>query len=647
MRLTKIGRVTDARLAGGEMIKKLLLLTLCWLTASTPLSAQMLRGAERGQSSSAAPAIFDQPYSQGGHGAIPRTLLSRLRDQISANDFGADPVGRIDSSTAINAALSAGRQSNVSKEVRLFGGTYYIKRPLTLGPNECLVGEGRSSTIIKVDPQFDSSAKGILLISGKGIGGNAPAPCVKNLQIEFAQPYDVVASASQSSDAGSTKVVVNSPESISVGDVIVDATTNGAIPNVTYVDAISGFNISLSKALTGNGVIAGDKLHFAGARAHATTLVQGCKVMAGASPCAYPPAIYIPEGSTRWKIENVAIIGAWDGINSSAGGGGWIKELELGAFNVGIYLDNQLDFDHINGVHAWVFGQDANNIALYRNMLDGATYSIRLGKADGANFSDIDNFYSSIEILPNATNPTFVGITFDQGARLIVSGGSPTFTGGYFTSALSNLPADHCQFIVKGGRVLVTGFAFNSAATGACVSDGILNVTGGIAANLTPSLPFMKVGPNGILSVIGVGIDAVGIAMHRTAPLFSARASGVIRLSGMTFPSAANGIAVKIENSNKDNFLSGNNFGDWIVDSNEKSVSAINARTESVAPLGSQNNISVPDESVESLPQCTLARRGFLYTVSDAITSAYGSSLKGGGSVTTLAFCNGVVWTVH
>ncbi|AME22897.2 glycosyl hydrolase family 28-related protein [Burkholderia sp. PAMC 26561] len=615
-------------------MKKLLLLAFVGLIVSVQLTAYGQVVSDRNQSGSL--GVLGKGYLQGSSGALPRTVLSRLQDHLSTNDFGADPSGQADSSEAINAALLAGRQDNSPKEVRLPGGSYYVKHPLIVGPNECLLGDGRSTTIIKVDAKFESSARGVLLISGKEVSGEARAPCVRNLQIQFQQPTDVITSARIASPAGSTEIVVASPESIAVGDVVVDASTNGAIPNVTYVSEVNGTNLRLSKTLIGAGVASGDSLHIAGSRAKATTLSQGCKITPGAAPCAYPPAVYVTKGATRWKIDNVTIVGAWDGISSAGGGGAWISDIEISAFNAGIYLDEQLDFDHVHGIHAWVFGQKADNIALYRNMLDGASYSIRLGKADGANFSDINNFYTSIQILSNASNPTFVGVTFDQGARLIVNGGSPTFTGGYFTSALSNLPADHCQLVVNGGRVQITGFAYDSAATAACVSNGTLNVTGGIAANLTPSLPFMKVESKGVLDVIGVNLDALGTEVARSAPIFLASGSGVIRMHAIAFPTTGKGIAVKIETPNYANFLSENSFGVWVVDS--KGALEIGDPT---------HGISRQIASVESLPRCNSDRRGLLYAVYDAVTSTYGSILKGGGSATALALCNGSTWTTH
>jgi hypothetical protein len=81
-------------------------------------------------------------FLQSGLGAQPRTVQSKLRDEVSVLDFGADPTGVADSTNAIKNAIAA------SKNVYLPSGTYRITSPLYMTQGARLIGAGVGSTII-------------------------------------------------------------------------------------------------------------------------------------------------------------------------------------------------------------------------------------------------------------------------------------------------------------------------------------------------------------------------------------------------------------------------------------------------------------------------------------------------------------------
>ncbi len=58
-------------------------------------------------------------------------------------------------------------------------------------------------------------------------------------------------------------------------------------------------------------------------------------------------------------------------------------------------------------------------------------------------------------------------------------------------------------------------------------------------------------------------------------------------------------------------------------------------------------SISLPTTTVASLPPCTTAQKGLLYSVSDAVTPTYNGALTGGGQSMVPVFCNGSSWTAH
>jgi len=67
-------------------------------------------------------------YTQGGTGATSRTVTSKLQESVSVLDFGADPTGVADSTSAIQAAIAAGR----GKRIYLPKGTYKTTSPIVI-----------------------------------------------------------------------------------------------------------------------------------------------------------------------------------------------------------------------------------------------------------------------------------------------------------------------------------------------------------------------------------------------------------------------------------------------------------------------------------------------------------------------------------
>lgn len=52
-------------------------------------------------------------FVQSGTGAVERTVSQKLQDFVSVLDFGADPTGTADSTTAIQAAINAAANKKV------------------------------------------------------------------------------------------------------------------------------------------------------------------------------------------------------------------------------------------------------------------------------------------------------------------------------------------------------------------------------------------------------------------------------------------------------------------------------------------------------------------------------------------------------
>lgn len=86
-----------------------------------------------------------------------RTLAARAADIANVLDFGADPTGTADSTSAFKAALATGRA------VWAPTGTYAVSNMVTVSLGQKLYGDGRTKTILAVSSStFNLSALGVV-----------------------------------------------------------------------------------------------------------------------------------------------------------------------------------------------------------------------------------------------------------------------------------------------------------------------------------------------------------------------------------------------------------------------------------------------------------------------------------------------------
>jgi hypothetical protein len=132
-----------------------------------------------------------------GAGAVTRAVADKLRDVVTAKDFGAVGDGVSDDTAAILSALAAHRS------VFLPAGTYRTSAPIVLGYGQTLYGEGEGSVIqARADaydpvnlPTYPSSFNAVEMVDGYAslrdlriVGGatgvklyGRDGPCVKNI----------------------------------------------------------------------------------------------------------------------------------------------------------------------------------------------------------------------------------------------------------------------------------------------------------------------------------------------------------------------------------------------------------------------------------------------------------------------------------
>ncbi len=124
-----------------------------------------------------ATAASDISYLAADSGATSRTVQNRLRDKISVKDYGAIGDGTTDDTAAIQAALDASNVIHIPK------GDYKVTDALVL-PNYCIItGDGRYSSRIMVETDFNMSATGVLKVNAL----HEPGPNLSDFGIYFTQ----------------------------------------------------------------------------------------------------------------------------------------------------------------------------------------------------------------------------------------------------------------------------------------------------------------------------------------------------------------------------------------------------------------------------------------------------------------------------
>jgi hypothetical protein len=109
-------------------------------------------------------------YTQGGSGAVTRTVQSRLRDFVSVKDFGAVGDGVTDDTAAIQAAIDA------SDGVYFPSGTYRINSKISFSKSISIVGSDKNAAIIH--SYVDDYAIEITYVAGN-------STLLENLSIEY------------------------------------------------------------------------------------------------------------------------------------------------------------------------------------------------------------------------------------------------------------------------------------------------------------------------------------------------------------------------------------------------------------------------------------------------------------------------------
>jgi hypothetical protein len=515
--------------------------------------------------------------------SINRSAIPTSQGMVNALEYGANPNDSAgDSSIAINNAASATIRGRV-QNVYLPTGEYHISNPIRIGSatqSQCLVGDGWG-TIVHVSTDFNPKAVGVIVINGRN-PSNVRA-CVRGVHIVFDQPSDFRTTAVAPSAGGASTVAVASSDLIRVGDLLTDLTDTTAIGNIhndesgtnATVVGIDGNTVTISKnSVKHAGVRAGDLLAFSPPRAAFTSLSVGCSLSPGSAGCRYPWAIYTQEQGQNQDFDDIVIEGAWDGLYER-GQTFHIGKLSIGAFDIGLDIDDCHNFPQLEDYEFWNFGQGVARPqdALYLNFYDGATVAANIGATDGIYVGSIQSWTGIVNLTASWSWGHISSLMLDgSNANLNISptskvGGFVLISNMYSTKSSQSqgtpiaVNAGSSEFAVEIGSLqLVTPNAYSSAIT---LSSGILDIKGGNIWDGLQSTRAVILQTGGELRMSNVRLAASPSESNST---YIKQTGGVVHLGpNVTFPTPPNrgNLGLVTTSANPMNSISGVFWNDW------------------------------------------------------------------------------------
>jgi hypothetical protein len=509
---------------------------LAWLLAAATLLAFLC-------CSLAAPAAA---LDETGGGHAPETHHGRApRPADLVAEFGADPTGARDSAAACNAAAATGRSIYLPK------GDYRFTHMCTLGPGQTLTGDGKDQVTIRIAPDFDMSAEGVIKF-GHFIGGQ-----VRDISFFFKQPDVTTAIVTGSVEGAVLTVSEVASGAIAIGDAVHWGPPNLGPQGAWIVAQISG-------APGGAGAYRLNQPYTA-----PSTRIQMANDTAFIH---YPPAIF-GRDATRYVIDHVMIGGAWKCVTLIGNAGmGRIGVLECG----GMTPDGAVTIDGAHGdvfidhLDCWPFG--------FSNRAFLAV--LKLQKSVCAYFGRVDQLaVNAIGVLHQTVHfgGKPIGIPYhvstlgmdNNGADILVDGGAIVQIDKVYMGKNTTERRAPIEVAGKGSRLRVTQLEFAMDGVKRCslhaTSGGTLEIMGGYSRHLDPATPFGCADSGGQLAVSNMWNTVAGA---RTAAYFDQSGPGsVIRLVGndFSFVGASPGYALSVADDTLGNLVASNNFNGWAV----------------------------------------------------------------------------------
>jgi len=222
----------------------------------------------------------------------------------------------------------------------------------------------------------------------------------------------------------------------------------------------------------------------------------------------YQPAIYA-ENTPRFKIQRLRISRAWDGIDMTGNSGGVvIDDLEVSAFDKGIWVDGSMDTVRLNQIHDWSFDLTANQVQAFA---DPNAVGFYVGRCDDCEIA-------------NSVMLSGTGMKFFAGA-----GGAAPF------ALISNTGFDTYNGVsISDGVIQMSSVYFTLIPTAPVqainMTGGSLNVSSFWILAGPTSLPMVQVSGNVSLNMANGHIQFA----DRDATFLSSQSKGEIGHIGLT-----------------------------------------------------------------------------------------------------------------
>lgn len=615
------------------MMKKffaILLLFVCCVAQAqfTPgqiLTAAQLNSALAAKASTGTSGTSQLQYLQGATGSVARSVTSKLQDSVNVLDFGADPTGTTDSTTAfLNAAASLGSNGGTVR----FKGWYLINSAMTLPDNVMLVGEGVNAAAAAYTPftaaAFPSAlvlnpAGGITLGNRNGVMNSLVITTALAPGGSCALPFanatvaaNCVAAFSGTAFTSIAHAVDERLENLAVVgfNYLYNGNTGSTLSRVTFRhitgDCTNGYYVS-NVADNGHGE---DLEMYPFTTANQSWSTAALALRTGTA--------YMTGLSSTWmKWQDVFEYG-W-AIGFHFNGTGDTRCIACGADGPTGTAQSNVGYLYDGGVYnAYCIGC-------------GAT-----GQGDAGfriNVSPTNNVSSVTLIAPFAHGNNSANGYVD------VQQGGYSITGGFF--------ADNSSV----GQVKIESGAGNGSIVGSIFGNGgaapIYGDPTALGKMLLSSPTFQNTTPYTTTQPATTFASPSGI---------SVASGGAVLLANR--PAAQNGI-IRYQTAGSDRWWagvnssaeSGSNAGsNYIVQRFNDAGTVIDAPLTIVRSTGVvqlSDGVSLPQLTVSTLPTCNASYKGVLAAVSDATSPAYNASLTGGGAVSVPVYCNGSSWTAH
>lgn len=426
-------------------------------------------------------------------------------------DYGADPTGVTNASTAINSCAAV-TKNGLPVNIYLPPGIYRVNDQVTLVGKILLYGADRRNTFIYVDQAFSPAAAAVIYLNDQGNQNNAPG--VSHLTFVFAQPIDQGTRANFANLGTCTSGLGGTgckyPPAIYVPQTI-SAVNNAGREEFYDIQCVSSWVCIQSDAASG----------IRSNRVYDSSLSIGVVLANG---------------------HDFGHLNTYEHHNGFGLCGGQV--VPFITYNAGTCTTG------LNAVY-----------------YDGSTFAASIGSTDGMQFSDWHIWSSRIALTADFSWATFSNLKLDgdnstlEVAATANNAAGLTINGGYNTGSASGANT-HCAIDLgaSAARVTVTGWNGNGAAKPSiCNAGAALTVTGSFFTPLTAGVSAITQG-SGQLNLSGNTFRSNSTVDFSGAPMVSITGGSFVVANNMNIDPPKGGTSPSFLTSSVDG--SGDIFAD-------------------------------------------------------------------------------------